>query len=308
MKSIRLVVLSGFLVLLSLPCHSQTFMVMSSKGKVEMQQRGEKNTEWKPLKVGDQLQSDDVVRTSFASYVKLMMDQRRLVSIDENTSKKLAEFDTGKEANVGAASGKLLQYAAVQMQRSREGGHRNVYGAVRGEMDMISAVFPKQTVMTVEPDFRWLDPSNEGNYELLLLDDGYAILARLRSDEQYLRYQESDLPKLVHGREYHWRVTRLRDGFESSIESFRILPEDSIVSIRTELSTLDAELADMGADEVSLRLIRAIFFEKKGLLTDAYAEYHQAIRLAPEVEEYRDMLRILLFQLRLYNEEDYLME
>ena len=308
MNPLRYIKYTTLLFLFPVLLSGQSFMVMSLKGKVEVQKGTVKKVEWTPLKIGDQLSNDAVVRTSFASYAKLMMDQKRLVSIDENTTKKLAEFRGGDGRSNGGASGSLLQYAASQMKKTREPGQDNVFGAVRGDMDMVSAVFPKHAVMTTEPLFRWVDPSEEGKYEVLLLDADFKVIARMQSGEHALRYMRDELPALDNDREYHWRVTRTSDGLESGIETFRILSRDSIAVIVEELGRLDAELRDMGADDVTLHLIRGVYFEKKGLLTDAYGEYVETMRLAPEVTEYRDMLRALLFQMKLYNEEELLLK
>lgn len=304
----RLTLLFALLLMFTSALSAQTFMVMSVKGKVEVQRKNAKKKEWKALSVGDQLQGADVVRTAFASYAKLMMNQERLVSIDENTTKVLSTFATASKQAGDGASGKLLQYAASQIRRTREGGQEDVYGAVRGTLDVVSAVFPKQALMTTEPLFRWIDPSDRSEYHLLLLDDNFAVIARLRSGETQLRYEPGVAPALANGGVYHWRITRVKDGSESNIETFRILSADSIAVIQEELRRLDVELRDMGADDVTLHLIRGIYFEQKGLFNDAFVEYSETRRLAPDVAEYRDILRNLLMQMRLYNEEEYLLK
>jgi hypothetical protein len=308
MTPIRYIALAVLLLLL-LPAAltAQSFMVMSLKGKVEVKAGGKKKAEWNALRIGDQLSGADVIRTSFASYAKLMMDQTRLVSIDENSSMKLSDFAQKGGLSAEGASGKLLQYAAAQMRKSRDSKEENVFGAVRGDMDMVSAAFPKQHVMTTKPLFRWVDPAEHGKYELLLLDDSFKVIARLQSEHQSLQYLADNAILLDNDREYHWRVRRMTDGLESGVESFRILSRDTIDAIRGELTRLDTELRAMNADEVTLHLIRGIYFEQKGLYTDAFTEYSETVRLAPEVTEYRDMLRSLLFQMKLYNEEEKLL-
>jgi hypothetical protein len=307
MKALRYTLILTCLLILPLTVLSQSFMVMSLKGKAEVQSKGMKKNQWKPLNIGDQLAPTDVIRTSFASYVKLMMDQQRLVSVDENSTMALSAFRGAGARKTEGASGKLLQYAASQLRKSRDGGPENVFGAVRGELDIVSAVFPKHAVMTNEPLFRWVDAAEKNKYELLLLDDDFKVVARLQSGDRMLSYTSDEATVLKHDRVYHWRITRLADGLESGIESFRILSKDSIAAIENELVRLDTELQEMGADDVTLHLIRGIYFEKKGLFTDACHEYSETVRLAPGVAEYRDMLRSLLFQMKLYNEEELLL-
>ena len=89
MKRLRMMILPVFLVLLFGTAAAQDgFVVMSMKGKVEARKPG-RRAAWVAVKVGDVLGKDYSVRTSFASYVKLMMGKSRLLSIDEETTKKL---------------------------------------------------------------------------------------------------------------------------------------------------------------------------------------------------------------------------
>lgn len=285
----------------------ESFLVMSVKGKVTVKEEGK--GAWKPVRVGDVLGKKDVVRTAYASYVKLMMDQQRLLSIDAESERTLADFGALKGRNAGeGASGSILAYAARQMKRSRETKDAPVYGAVRGNLDVFTAVFPKYAVMTPEPLFQWVDAEEARQYEFILLDEGFNVIARSQFGDDRFRYMTEGMAPLERGRQYHWRITRLSDGMQSDIQSFRILAEDSVSVIRQELENLDAELAQMGADDVTLHLIRGIYFERRGLYTDAFLEYRQTIRLAPDVQEYRDMMRNLLFQMKLYAEEEYLVD
>ncbi|MBR9979104.1 MAG: hypothetical protein KFH87_13550, partial [Bacteroidetes bacterium] len=303
-----------FLVLTLLLCFIVTtqaqerFVVMSLKGKVEARKTAGKES-WNAVKVGDVLHATHTVRTSYASYVKLMTGKNRLLSIDANTTKQLSTFaGTVKRQSSGSASERLLEYAAMQMKASRSRSNEPTYGAVRGNLDVFSAVFPKYAVMTTEPRFEWVDAEAAQQYEFVLLDEAFNIVTRMQLDEAGFLYEEEKGPTLGDGRRYHWRITRLSDGLDSEIQTFQILPADTITEIREELIRLDEELLNMGADQVTLHLIRAIYFEKRGLYTDAFHEYKQTVQLAPDVQEYRDMLRNLLFHMRLYAEEEYLLE
>ncbi|MFA6234073.1 MAG: hypothetical protein WC824_07765 [Bacteroidota bacterium] len=309
MKLLRLLILPALMLFLFNSAIGQNgFIVMSLKGKVEVRKPG-KGASWAAVKVGDVLGKDNTVRTSFASYVKLMMGESRLVSIDEKTTKKLSEFNPNSRSEVSAsASGRLLEYAAKQVKNSRSRSEEPVFGAVRGNTEVFSAVFPKSYVMTTEPLFEWVDADDAKNYEFVLLNDSFDVVTRATLKDHRFTYDGGSKPALETDRQYHWRITRMSDGMESDIQSFRILPADTIAAVNEEIARLNEELAKMGADEVTLHLIRAIYFERKSLYTNAFLEYKETVRLAPEVEEYRQMLRNLLFQMKLYAEEEYLLK
>lgn len=309
MKHLRLLLIPA-LVMLLLNCAAAQngFIVMSVKGKVEVKNAGKKSS-WTTVKVGDVLAQKATVRTSFASYVKLMMGESRLVSIDEKTTKQLSDFQRKSRGEISAsASGRLLEYAAKQVKNSRTKNDEPVFGAVRGNTEVFSAVFPKSYVMTTEPLFEWVDADEAKNYEFVLLNDSFDVVTRATLEENSFRYDGGSKPLLEGDRQYHWRITRLSDGMESDIQSFRILPADTIAAVKEEVARLDEELTTMGADEVTMHLIRAIYYEQKSLFTNAFIEYKETVRLAPEVEEYRQMLRNLLFQMKLYAEEEYLLK
>jgi hypothetical protein len=308
MKALQPILILLLFALFTVSVHAQhSFLVMSAKGKATFKDGGK--GAWKEVRVGDVLDNSDVVRTSFASYIKLMMDQTRLVSIDENTERKLSEFKAVQRRSAGeGTSGSILQYAATQMKRSREQKDDPVYGAVRGDIDVFTAVFPKYAVMTPEPLFQWVDAEDAKQYEFILLDDQFSVIARSQFGDDRFRYMTEGMAPLKRDQQYHWRITRLSDGVQSDIQSFRILSTDTVAAIQHELENLDAELAQMGADEVTLHLIRGIYFERRGLYSDAFLEYKKTIALAPDVTEYRDMMRSLLFQMKLYAEEEYLID
>lgn len=308
MRLARLLIVPFLILILAGAASAQDgFIVMSLKGKVESKAAGKRV--WEAVKVGDVLSRKHTIRTSFASYVKLMMGQSRLVSIDEKTTMKLSEFSrSSKGEAAGSASGKLLAYAAKQVKNSRTKSDESVFGAVRGDTEVFTAVFPKYLVMTTEPVFEWVDAEHAGNYDFVLRNDSFDVVTRATLQDSRFRYEGSGKPALEGDRQYHWRITRKSDGMESDIQSFRILPADSIDVVRQELVRLNEELTLMGADEVTLHLIRAIYFERRGLFADAFTEYKETVRLAPEVVEYREMLRNLLFQMKLYAEEEYLLK
>jgi len=174
-----------------------SFMVMSVKGKVESSKGN--SGKWKKVNVGQILGAKDVVKTSFASYAKLMMNQQRLVSIDENTAKPLSEFVAENSGKSQSATGKILQYATQQMERAKKSRTQSVFGAVRGQYDVFSAVFPKYQVMTTHPAFEWVDTDTSNQYEFMLLDSDFNMLDRVQTPHRSFTY-DSLRNKIENGR------------------------------------------------------------------------------------------------------------
>jgi hypothetical protein len=281
------------------------YMVMSVKGKVECGTA--KGKSWKKVQIGQVLGNGDVIRTSFASYAKLMVNENRLVSIDENTTRPLSEYSAKKNpASGGSAAGKILQYAAQQIQRSKDKKSGTDFGAVRGVTEVFTAVFPKNRILTTAPMFQWVDASDARSYTFIIQDASFKTIEKRSVKDRSVQFA-NDNALLVPGSTYYWRLVRDADGETSNIETFTVLSGDTVATITSELERLKKELAAMHADEVTMHLILAMYYEQQGLYSDAFHEYKTTIRLAPDVDEYRAMMRTLLLKLRLYVEEEYLL-
>ena len=305
MKRFVPILLSAVICFAAAGLAQDKYMVMSIKGKVEA--ATEKSKAWKKIEVGQVLGNNTIVRTSFASYVKLMVNETRLISIDENATRLLSDYSTKKNpAAGGGMTGKILEYAAQHIRRTKEKKSSTDFGAVRGGMDVFTAVFPKNRILTSTPTFQWVDASEDTSYTLLVLDEAFAVIDKQRLQDRTLQYPEGNTV-FIPGKTYYWRVTRNSDGEASEIQSFNILPFETVATITSEVDRLRKELIAMGSDDITMHLIMAMYFEKQSLFTDAFREYKTTITLAPAVEEYRVMMKNLLLNMRLYNEEEYLM-
>lgn len=284
-------------------------VVMSIKGKAEYQKAGK--GKFIPLTVGLALKSNDIVKTSFASYTKLMYKQRQLLSIDENTTIKISSLTArleGNSSDKNSTTGKIMSYLADKMSKSQsKDDKQNIYGAVRGTDEVFNAVFPRKGyVQTTLPTFEWVNAGEKSAYTFTLLDENLTPIFEQTVDGTRLMYSESN-PKLQYGKKYVWRVIRKSDSAESDFVSFTILLQDTTAFINRELSSLKDELKKMKADEIIFHVITGTYFEQRELFYDAFVEYKEAVHLAPDVKEYREMANLLLLRMGLYNEQEILL-
>lgn len=305
----------GYIVIIALgalccSASAQDFTVMSLKGKVEYRSSpGQKNSGWMPVRIGDRFKEQDELKTSFASYVKLLHKGGRLLSVDENSTRKLGDLLPAKSGRgAGGATASILNYAAQQMQTTKTRQDRqDVFGAVRAELDLFTPALPSEAVLSATPSFRWVDTDTSNSYTLFIYDQQLnvryegALTGRKSSWPQ-------DLDSGKTGGLYYWRLRRASDGAVTPPRRFRVLPSDSVRFLAGELNRLDAELAGMHADELMRHLIRAIYLEKQGLYTDAFEDYRECVRMSPDTEEYREMASRMLEELQLLEESRYLLE
>ncbi len=283
-----------------------SFVVMSVKGKVEHAPK--KNAKsWTPLTVGMTLKATDVVRTSFSSYAKLMVNSQRLVSIDQNATRQLSTLVPKKAARSSEnAAGAIMQYAAAQMQRARDDKVHNTYGAVRGTSPVFEALFPLATERGGTMAFTWVDDDPVPTYEVIIQDERNDIVDRRMVEGTQFTADPGVLP-LAQGGSYRWSVVRMTDGAASAPRSFRVLDADTALVIAREVEQLEKELAAMGSDSVTTHVVRGVYFERRSLFADACREYLAAIRLAPDVDEYREILRGMLASQQLPADESLLL-
>lgn len=294
MKIHRPISLILFLLLTLATARAQdSFVVMSVKGKVEFAPKKNAKT-WAPLTVGMTLSGSDVVRTSYASYAKIMVGGRQLVSIDQNATRQLSTIAPKKSARTAeSAAGSIMKYVSAQVQRAREDNVHNTYGAVRGTSPVFEALFPAVAGRGDELVFTWVDDDPAPTYEVIVQSEGNDIVDR-RTVTGMSFAPEPGALALAPGGSYRWSVVRMTDGAASAPRSFRVLDVDSARAIAREVEQLEKDLAAMGADSVTTHVVCGVYFERRSLFADACREYLAAIRLAPDVDEYREILRGML--------------
>ncbi len=279
-------------------------VVMSVKGKAEYLKGGKGKPI--PMTIGLVLSPGDIVKTSFASYAKLMYKQRYLLSVDENSTVRVRTLlaQTGNEGEEkSSTTGKILGFVAEKLKKSRDEEKETIYGAVRGgRQDMLNAVFPRKGyVEDTHPVFEWLNAGDSPRCTFSLADEDLKTVYETATDSTRLPYDAS-FPPLREGKRYLWRVTRESDGAASDIASFTVMRRDTAEQVRAEIAGLDAELRKMKADDVTAHIVRATYYEQRELFREAFREYRSALALAPAAKEYRTMALVLLFRMGLYNE------
>lgn len=300
-----------FLVLLSINIFaSDDLVVMSVKGKVEVKKGGK--GKFALLTVGMSLKGEDVVKTSFASYAKIMYKQRQLLSIDENTMTKINTLVKGvspEGSDKASPAGKIMSYLADKLTKTQtKTENQNVFGAVRGSDEVFNALYPRKgSIRTTRPIFEWLNTGDKSKYTFTLLDENLSPVFETQLDSTKLVYLQSH-PKLQDGKRYMWRVVRMSDGAESDIVPFTILQKDTIALVDQEVASLSEELRKMNADEIIMHVIKGTYYEQRDLLYDAFLEMRDAVKLAPSVKDYREMANYLLLRMGLYNEQSFLLK
>ena len=281
------------------------YVVMSVKGKVEYKKNGK--GQFLALTVGAQLTPKDIVKTSFTSYAKVMFKQKQLLTIDENTTiqiQALASQSAGERSEKESAAGKIMAYVVDRMTKSgSKNKAQNYLGGVRAGDEMFNAAFPRKGfILTTQPVFEWINTGDKSNYTFKLLDENLSAVVERKIDTTKF-YYSAEQPKLQDGKRYIWNVIRQTDGRESDYVTFSILPRDTAEMVQKELASLAEELKKMNADEIIIHIIKGTYFEQKDLLYDAFMEYRDAVKLAPDILEYREMANAVLYKMGLYNEE-----
>ncbi len=154
---------------------------------------------------------------------------------------------------------------------------------------------------------QWMVYEESNNYSPEKVTGNYKVVVMDFSEKELFTIETSDMMVLID----------LKDERLSGNSNFLFKVVDAkngdIVSEKRpvkrmrgeQANELKAELAEMPQDETAIAaLVRAKFFEDKGLLNDAMAAYTQAVMLAPQVETYQQMREEFMVRARMNMETE----
>jgi hypothetical protein len=259
-----------------------TFKVLVSKGKAEIKS----GSSWSTLKVGTALKETDEVKIADNSYLGLIHSNGRPLELKEPGSYRVA--DLAKNMSKGqSVMSKYTDFilSSTDTKRSRLAATGAVH---RGTKDGIELYLPEPKKDKVFGDRVVL------NWTAAHDTKGYIVIVRNLFEEELGRFETT------------------ATSFELDLNSEKLRPEsDLLVKVlsqsnpthaskeyalhrvnskeREEVSKALEELGPAASEESALnKFILAGFYEEKYLLIDAITAYQDAIRLAPDVAQYKE--------------------
>ncbi|MGC3947492.1 MAG: hypothetical protein QM762_23750 [Chryseolinea sp.] len=263
--------------------HAQdyAFKVLANKGKNELKT----GDSWQQLKVGTTLKKEDEVRISENAYLGLVHYSGKAIEVRKAGKYKV--LDLAKEVKESASV--LNKYTDFIL--SSNTGPKNTLaatGAVDRGGSAIKVYLPKPELAIVYGDkvtINWEEDKSLAPYVVMFKSMFGDELASMETADNFLVV---DLSNKNFMNEDNIIVTVESKPNKNKISdeyTLKRLSKADKERIKTEFAKINATTSEPTAIN---KMAIAAFFEQNNLLIDAIPYYQEAIKLAPDVPDYKD--------------------
>lgn len=274
------------IVILALPLRAQKidhiFKVLVNKGRNELKS----GREWQALKAGAVLKSGDEIKVVDNAYVGLIHPSGKPLEVRQPGIYKVDDLAKSLDVNRSV----LNKYTDFILSSNSEKRNRmTATGAVHRGFETVKVYLPKSEAAFVFGNriiLHWNKEDKNVPYVVNLKTVFEEQLQTTETNDTTLTINLDD-PKLVNEDNIIVEVYP-KDQPEKKPDPAYILKRLSPAD-KDRIRVLMKEMpAESSAENALSKILMAIFFEENKLLIDAARAYQEAIRLAPDVQQYRD--------------------
>jgi hypothetical protein len=257
-----------------------TFKVLVNKG----QNTFKTGTEWLPIKVGTTLNKVDELRISPNGYLGLVHVTGKPLEVKEAGPHKVSDLATKVKANTSI----LHKYTDFILSTSVEKPtNLNVTGSVTRGDDEITVYLPdakRAVVLNDEVRISWMKHEKTSNY---------FIQFNSMFGDELDRHELSDTSFVVNLGKGKFSnedniIVKVFSSTDPTIDSKEFVVKKVSVADKNRLSKDLEEMKSLIAEKTALNhFYLANFYEQNSLLIDAATAYQNAIRTAPDVQQFR---------------------
>jgi hypothetical protein len=296
MKKGRILLGVGFL-LISIAGRAQdyAFKVLANKGANEYKS----GDAWQSVKTGASLKSGDELKVSENAYLALVHATGKPLELKQAGSYKVADL-AAKMTGGASAMSKYTDFILSSNSAEAKKNRLSATGAVnRGEPTLLNVFLPPPQNASLFGNaiaVEWETPKSGGPYVVTLKNIFEDELAKFETPETLLKVDLSD-PKLSNETAFLVEVASKVDAKTKSEGRVvkRLSPADT-----ERIKKLYTEIAGELKEQTALdKFIQAGFYEQNGLLIDALTSYEDAIKMAPDIDSYREARDEFLYRNKL---------
>lgn len=295
MMKLILTVISFVVLIATHPLQAQdyVFKVLANKGGNSVKVANE-TSNWEPVRTGATLNSDDELRISENAYIGLVHASGKTIELKDEGSYYVRELAAKLGNSRSSVASKYANFVINKMtSNDNEDINKNhrKYLTVTGAVERsvfeapISLKIPSSVeVLNKEALIRWDDVKDAKTYIFTVKNMYDEVILTKETSETHTLLELTKMP--FASEELIIVNVKVKDNDEQYSGNYGIkrlsgVDADPIIK---ELDQLTASLKE----ESSLnKLILATFFEENNLLIDAMMNYEQAMKLSPEVEQFR---------------------
>ena len=287
----------------------EEFRVLVSKGTVQVQREGK--GAWENLKTGSYLYSKDNLKLNSGAYLSLVHTKGRPVEVKKEGNYTVANLAKDILNSKTKLSALFANYVIDQISDADavlgSKGHKanmETTGAVErsinteslkdadasmpfaGNTNTVKVKTPRKVTFTKSDiTLQWFKVPNAKEYEFILTDRfDRPEFSKIVTDTSITL--NSATLKLTKDSYYFWKVkVANRQELRSEEACFVLLSDNKVAAINDTLKMLREELGNV--ETAPAKIIMAGFYEQNNLLEDANSSFKDAIKLAPEIEDYK---------------------
>jgi hypothetical protein len=270
------------------------FRVLANKGTNQVKKAGAGTAE--SLKTGAKLNSGDEIITSEDAYIGLMHSSGKTTEIRGGGTKKISDIEKTITTGSTSIASRYASFVMNKMNEEENTNNRsklNATGAVSRATGSaaINVMAPSQADLLGDiAILRWSAP------EGFVAGDSYIVkIENIFNEEIYSEETSKGSITLDFSDEalaydmglYLVKVYKKGDDEIASGEvGIKKVKSGDKVEIQENLANLKSEVSD---DSPLNKIIYASFYEENGLILDALTKYEEAIKMAPEVEDFQEL-------------------
>src|SRR4051812_508558 len=283
MKSRTLFGIGFFFLTISGYSQDYAFKVLANKGANEYKS----GDSWQALKTGASLKAGDELKVTENAYLGLVHASGKPMELKQAGNYKVADL----ASKVSGGTSVLNKYTDFILSSNSAEAKKNrlsATGAVhRGAPTMLNVFLPPPQnasiygkTMVVE----WETPKVGGPYLVSLKNIFEEELTKFETPETILHIDLTD-PKLANESAFLVEVSSKADGnTKSEGKVVKRLPPADLERVKKAYTEISGDVKDESAFS---KFIQAGFYEQNGLLIDALTAYESAIKMAPDVDDFK---------------------
>lgn len=301
MKAIQKICLLAAALCISASLSAQeVFSVLATKGDVQLQRKGEGT--WVKVFTGSKLNKTDNIKVGEDAYVGLVhLKSGKAKEIRNPGTISLSELEKQMSANSSVGS-KVVAYVTQDVTGSSgkfqdyRKSMANLGSIERATKGTVTPELPRKTsfidsIVTFNwvTDKRAREAAKQSGYVFEISNRMGTPIYTKETKDTFVVMNVEKL-NLKHGEHYYWRVN-LKDnnGGEEDAQPFTILDNNTRKSIQHDLKAFNEE-----EPNPLNKIMLARYYESKDLIMNAMKAYQEAIEMAPDVVEYRELYAMFL--------------
>ncbi len=261
------------------------FKVLANKGMNEVRS----GDEWHPIKTGATLKKDDELKLSPNSYMGLVHATGKPLEVKDPGNHKVSDLEAKVKGGGTTVLTKYTDFILSSNSAEAKKNRLSATGAVdRGENASIQLLLPQNQhsgIYNTVAIISWAGTDVAGPYIAMVRNMFDDELAQIETPETSIQIDLTD-PRFAKENALLIEVRSKNDPSQVSKQHLikKLAPAEQ-ENVKKSLGEIMSEVQEQTALN---KFILAGFYEENNLFIDAISAYEEAIKLAPEVNSYKE--------------------